>query len=503
MKNPNVFELIKAMNMSEKRQFKIYSSRHVIEGENKYMLLFTLLERMEIFDQDLLANSLKDAGKKTAFIKADMNFLYQSILKSLVLYHSGKSAQIILNESISIIEILYFKGNFEQCIKEINKAANIARNAELFSSLLKIIQYEKTVYNHLSKHNRTEHDIIQDLIYIHQIQQNIITYYDLHNTANQARIRIIKTRNTKEISIFEKLMQHELLQHEQRALSLDAKIKFYQIHAMWHYVNQEKKDELNTNKKIIQLFEKHPIYKDEHLIEYVNTYARILSISKDINEQVFFIELHNFRSIEVQNEKLYFLRISAQIFNFSYMIELSMYIQKKKFAKAANIINDIEYGLKKYKTILIASYKITFLYMLAYYYFATGNFDNARKRINTLLNEHKEEERPDIYNFAKLINLLIHFELKNFSYIKYKQQSVFYYFKKQSSLYETENIILKFFSLEKNYTVNLEKSLLKLKADLEKTKNHSLEKYAFNYFDWIDWIDSKISKKSCIAKLYL
>ena len=84
-----------------------------------------------------------------------------------------------------------------------------------------------------------------------------------------------------------------------------------------------------------------------------------------------------------------------------------------------------------------------------------------------------------------------------------KQQSVFYYFKKQSSLYETENIILKFFSLEKNYTVNLEKSLLKLKADLEKTKNHSLEKYAFNYFDWIDWIDSKISKKSCIAKLYL
>jgi hypothetical protein len=33
MKNPNVFELIKSLNMSEKRQFKIYSSRHIIEGE--------------------------------------------------------------------------------------------------------------------------------------------------------------------------------------------------------------------------------------------------------------------------------------------------------------------------------------------------------------------------------------------------------------------------------------------------------------------------------------
>lgn len=502
MKNPNVFELIKSLNMSEKRQFKIYGSRHIIDVENKYIFLFDVLEKMESYDAEALRIKLESAGRNTKFIKADMNFLYQLILKSLVLYHSGKSAQIILNESISIIEILYFKGNFEQCIKEINKAANIARNAELFSSLLKIIQYEKKVYNHLSKHHRTENEIIQDLIFVHKIQQNIIAFYDLHNSANQTRILIIKTRNTKEIKKFEKLMQHDLLQNELCAISLDAKIKFYQIHAMWNYVNQDKKNELNTNKKIIQLFEKNSIYKEEHLIEYVNTYARILSISKDINEQIFHIELNNFRSIEVQNEKLYFLRISAQIFNFSYMIELSMYIQKKQFTKATNIINEIETGLKKFKNILIPSYKITFLYMLSYYYFATGNFDNARKRINILLNEYNEDERPDLYNFAKLINLLIHFELKNYSYIKYKQQSVFYYFKKQSSLFETENIILKFFSLEKNYTINLEKSLPKLKEDLEKTKSHSLERYAFNYFDWIDWIDSKISKKPCIAKLY-
>jgi hypothetical protein len=47
-------------------------------------------------------------------------------------------------------------------MKEIHKAASIARSTELFSSLLKIIQYEKIVYNHLPKHKRTEADIIQD-----------------------------------------------------------------------------------------------------------------------------------------------------------------------------------------------------------------------------------------------------------------------------------------------------------------------------------------------------
>jgi hypothetical protein len=502
MKNPNVFELIKSLNMSEKRQFKIYSSRHIIDGENKYILLFDALEKMEIYDETELITVLKKQSKATTFIKADMNFLYQLILKSLVLFHSGKSAQIILNESISIIEILYFKGNYTQCIKEIQKAICIAEQTELFSSLLKIIQYEKIVQSHLEKHKRSETEIIKKMADVNEIQQNIIEYYNIYNLANLTRKNIIKTRNTKEIKAFDKLMQHKLMQSDKQALSLDANIKYNQIYAMWHYVCNNKKQELLYNKKIIQLFEDNPLYKEEHLIDYVNTYAHIVSISKDMSELLFFQALNNVRSIVVQSEKLYFLRVSAQIFNFSYMIELSMYLQKKQFYKAEIIINDIENGLKKYKNILIPSYRITFLYMLAYYYFAVGNFDNAIKKINILLNNFSENERPDLYNFAKLINLLIHFELKNYSYIKYKQVSVHYYFKKQSAEYEIENIILKFFSKEKNYTTDLEKTLPALATSLQKIKSHSLEKYAFNYFDWIDWINSKISKKSCIAQLY-
>lgn len=502
MKNPNVFELIKSLNMSEKRQFKIYSARHVIDGENKYILLFDVLEKMELYNEKELISILKFQGKKTTFIKADMNFLYQLILKSLVLFHSGKSAQIILNESMSIIEILYFKGNYTQCIKEIQKAIHIAEQAELFSSLLKIIQYEKILQSHLEKYKRTESEIIKKMADINKMQQNIIEYYELYNLANLTRKKVVKTRNKKEIKAFNHLMQHKLMQSEKHAFSLDAKIKYNQICAMWNYVSNNKKQELSYNKKIIQLFEDNPLYKEEHLIDYVNTYAHIVSISKDMSELLFFQALNNVRSIVVQSDKLYFHRVSAQIFNFSYMIELSMYLQKKQFYKAGIIVSDIENGLKKYKDILIPSYRITFLYMLAYYYFAIGNFDNAIKKINNLLNNFSENERPDLYNFAKLINILIHFELKNYSFIKYKQASVYYYFKKQSAEYETENIILKFFSKEKNYTIDLVKSLPILATSLQNIKSHSLEKYAFNYFDWIDWVNSKIHKKYCIAQLY-
>ncbi len=52
MKHPAVYELIKAMNMSEKRKLKIYVSLHVIDGENKYIVVFDILDKMETYNAD-------------------------------------------------------------------------------------------------------------------------------------------------------------------------------------------------------------------------------------------------------------------------------------------------------------------------------------------------------------------------------------------------------------------------------------------------------------------
>jgi hypothetical protein len=502
IRNPFVFELIKSMNMSEKRQFKIFSTRHILHSENKYLQLFDVLDEMEEYDETALKETLLAKNKLILYFKADMNFLYQQILKSLVLFHSGKTTPLILNERISVIEILYYKGNFAQCIKEITKAAAIARTTESFSSLLTVLQYEKLIYNNLDGYKRTETDILNDISRITGIIQNHIEYQQLYNKTNQIRIAVSKTRDLRGINALSELLNHPLMKHERSALSLNAKLKFYQIYAMYYYVTRAREKELLFNKKSIAVLDDHPVYKEEQLIEYVNTYSRILSITKDMNEAVFYKELNTVRSIQIPSDKLYYLKVSSQIFNFSYMIELSMYLQKKKFKDAANIINEIESGLKKYKKILTPSYKITFLYMLAYYYFSVGNYDSARRKINTLLNDYSEETRPDLYNFAKLMNLLIHFEYKNYGYIKYKRASIQYYFKKESSAFRTENTILKFFSREKNYTDDLQKSLLELKSSMEKIKQDSIEKYALNYFDFSDWVESKITRKSSIAELY-
>ena len=57
--NESLHELIKYLSKSEKRYFKIVSSRHTIGEENNYILLFDYLERQEIYDEEKLFEYFK------------------------------------------------------------------------------------------------------------------------------------------------------------------------------------------------------------------------------------------------------------------------------------------------------------------------------------------------------------------------------------------------------------------------------------------------------------
>ncbi|HNF48794.1 MAG TPA: hypothetical protein PLF48_05395, partial [Chitinophagales bacterium] len=80
--------------MSEKRQFKLYSNRHVIQKEKQYVVLFDVLDRFHEFDEHLLMEQLAETGYSIRFLKASIHYLYDLILKSLVLFHSGKTVTL-------------------------------------------------------------------------------------------------------------------------------------------------------------------------------------------------------------------------------------------------------------------------------------------------------------------------------------------------------------------------------------------------------------------------
>src|ERR1051326_1680161 len=83
-------ELVKSMSMSEKRHFKVHSSRHVIGDSNNYQQLFDAVALQEAYNEDEIKK--KFAGE--TFIKhlpSEKNYLYHHILESLNSFHKERT----------------------------------------------------------------------------------------------------------------------------------------------------------------------------------------------------------------------------------------------------------------------------------------------------------------------------------------------------------------------------------------------------------------------------
>ena len=50
----NLFVLIKSLSKSEKRQFKLYVGRMESNLDSKFLILFTLLDKMEVYDEKII-----------------------------------------------------------------------------------------------------------------------------------------------------------------------------------------------------------------------------------------------------------------------------------------------------------------------------------------------------------------------------------------------------------------------------------------------------------------
>ena len=125
MSSHTLYDLISSMTMSEKRYFKLFSSRHVIGDSNDYIHLFNAIDKQKVYSEDQL--------RKASFVKnlsQEKNYLYRLVLKSLNAYHSGLNTKSKIFEYLKQVEILFHKGLYRQAIKIVKKAKKLEREKD-------------------------------------------------------------------------------------------------------------------------------------------------------------------------------------------------------------------------------------------------------------------------------------------------------------------------------------------------------------------------------------
>lgn len=498
----DLFNLIKSLSKSEKAYFKKSAAFHKIGEENKYVKLFDIIEGQKKYDESKVIIGF-NGDKFVNQISAAKNYLYNTLLKSLKLYRQNLSKRDEVKHLLEDVSVLFDKRLFEQVRKLLRRCKKITHSYEMYSEMMQILIWElKILVIEKAYEKKTDEIVNSNYEERNEILEKINNLYGYDRIEYNIVSALIQGGQKKDSflkSKLNKLISHPMLDNEANALSVSAKLKFNHIHASYHYALGGLQKSYKYLNREIQLLETNRVLLEEKFNDYLVLQSNMLAISlalKDFSD--FTSKLKKFRAnienpVVSKSEKLKFY-----IINNSYIFELDYNKKIGEFEKVFALTEEFNFKLGELKSGLVKSDYFNLQNILSQSYFGLGNYNEALNSLLNILNDKESESRyPDI-PFARIYQLIIHYELNNFDYLEYLIKSVYYYFLKSGSMGIFERTIFRFLRTLADVTTEkgMQNAFSDLKTILLNMKDEPSVKNALKYFDFISWLESKIQKHS-------
>lgn len=491
----DLFQLIKSLDQSEKRYFKVFATMHIKGSDNnKYVSLFDAIDKQEVYDEDIIRKQFKNE-KFLNQLHVAKNYLYNTILKSLRLYHSEKSKLNELMDTLRDVQILHDKSLYKQCRKLLEKAKKIASTYEKHSQVLAILDWEKTLARTSSYTGLDEKQLME--FYNEHIEtteklNNINEYWKLTMKSFLLRKKQGEIRDKAELKKFNEIIKHPLLRSEDNAKTFISKTLYFNIKGLYYLTNKDYNNLHTLSVKLVKLLEANPLLMKEE--NYIGSLYNLLLVQLELKKYDEALDtINKLRNFEAKSTSMI-----TRIFVMSYDTELNLYLKTGEFDKGLKLVSEIEQGLKKHNEKINKESKVLFAYNIAYLFFGLSEYDNSLKWINEIMNDKELSIREDIQCFARILNLLVHYELGNYVLIEYIIKSTRRYLSNKNKLHKFELTILNYIRKLINAKMDDDTTFIFMewKKELSSISEDILEINAFEYFDFIAWLDSKIKKKS-------
>lgn len=497
MASKDLHLLIKSLTSSEKGYIKKHAAIHVIGDQNKYIKIFETIDKQKEYDEKEIIKKFKNDPILNNFSVAK-NYLFRFILKCLESYHSNIKSE--LRSTLNQVEILYNKNLPAVAKKMLLKAKASANQYELYEFMEAIIDWEivfigeeATPGNYLELVNKYFGDLYDSI----EKKKTIIGYKHLYQKLRAKALYKGLPRNDEDVAAFEKIAEQASNNDAGMLSTFNAKFYRNLMQSNFLFVSNEQIKANELMEENVQLMEEH-----SHMIALKPaTYLGILR-NKAVNE----LSLMRYKPLFDTIKKLdaFVLKYGQVNRTFEVMAEnlkLFVYIPTGQFKDALAIAEKLEAIYKQLPpTKTLQKEKQLQHYAYAYIYIGLEDYKNANLHINALLNNSEFDIRSDLFCFAHILSLIIHFELENVELLDYRAKSTHNLLLKRNQLYEFEKQIIVFLKKTKNLTrksPEILSAFAELKESIENiTANNKLEKNALSLFDLISWLESKIEKKS-------
>lgn len=495
--NDPLFRLVKSLTKAEKRNFRLYVNRVQKTDQVKFVQLFDVIDKLKRYDEKMIF--VKIPKMKRTQLSNIRRHLYGQLLASLRLINTQKNIDIEIREQIDYARILYGKGLYMDSLRILDRVKATAKQAHQDLLHLEIIEFEKLIE---SRHiTRSIENRAEQLSEEAEKRTRIISHAgELSNLALRLYglyIKVGHARNEKDYYMVKEFFNSNLPDLPTEKMTFFERIYLCQCYVWYHHILQNFPQCFKYAQKWVDLFKEFPDMQAKDPDLYIRGYNNLLSSLFFMNYHSKFCEnLADLEAIGEAYANKFTINSEVQYFQYIYTHKINKHVIEGTFTESLILIPTLEKKLKTYTSHLDQHRILVFYYKIASLYFTSGDNQNAIEYLNRIINLKVGNLREDIQCYARLLNLIAHYELGHFNLLEYLVKSVYRFLRKMEDLNMVQIEILKFLRQSLNAPPQKMKPYFEqLKNRLQKIVDNPHESRSFLYLDVISWLESKIENR--------
>ena len=410
-RSDTLFTLIKSLSKTEKRYFKL-SQTHA--ADKKFVRLFELMDAQKEVNEDAILRA------EPAFDPAQFSnlkaHLYNKVLKSLRDYSQPSIIGIQIRELIDESQILFNKSLYQQCAKRLKKAEKLARQADNHELQLEILKWKKRVLNHTLDWEDQSHvdELVAKVRAVNERINNINTFSNIQAKLQSLYRRTGYIRNEREFRKVEQIFTSNLPLINEKELSISEKISLYHVYIGYYFFVQDFEAGHAYALKWVALFRANRALVQPKLEEYIAGLNYLLIAQYKLERLEAFEETRKeLRTLNKLPASYYNDNIRRKMLKYTFVHEFNRLFLSAEFARGVALIERLDSGLDRFIDQLDAHSRVILFYKTACLYFGNSDYKKSVFWLNKIMTSKDVDLREDIHGFARILNLISHYELGN------------------------------------------------------------------------------------------
>lgn len=492
-----LFLLIRSLQKSEKRNFKLYIKRNSGNEDLKIIELFDAIDKLNEYDETLLLKKLSSIKKQQ--LSNTKAHLYKQILASLRILKSTESIDIQIHEQLDYARILYNKGLYLQALKILERAKELANQYHQDSFLIQVISLEKKIETlHITRSIENRADVLShEANDVNERRKMITALSNLALKLYSWYVQNGHARNEEDEQHIKKYFKENMPEDALLQQGFYERLYLYQSYCWFAFIRQDFLMYYRYTQKWVNLFHDQPFMIAVESGHYIKGMHNLLNAHFDLrNYQKLALTLKVFEKFAQTPVALMHDNNRIQTFVYINSAKLNLQMSIGNFKEGLLLIPGIEQNLAEYSLYLDRHRVLVFTYKIATLHFGSGNYEICIDYLQKIINDNLDL-RNDLQCYARVLHLMAHYELGNHDIIDHLIKSVYRFMAKKKNFTVIEEEMFKF--LRKSFHVprrSLKPELEKFLNAIKKVEKSRFETRALSYLDIVSWVESKLEDQS-------